>query len=258
MQPSETSVQAKPVATPTKLEQELESRRRSMQKAIQQKVAELRAQGADEPTVKGAVNKMKKLEQQKILKLVNSFERAEKGAKHDVIIIPVEWRRHEQETEVVDSTAQAVKQALMSTGLDAWLDGRRQYTPGQKFAYWEHLGVKHRVEIGPEDIKQECCRIVRADKPGAYLEHQRLNQVPLNARAIVSALVSLGLEVGVDVDRISDEPILADKDPKPEDAVAGDWEGNVGFSKPSTREKQPSLFGPKRGFRGGRGGSRPY
>ncbi len=233
----------------SKLDKELEERRRATQRTIQQKVAELRAQGADAAAIASAVNRIKKGEQQKVYKLQNNYDRAEKGAKHQVIIIPVEWRRHEQETAVVDDVSASVKQALMSAGLDAWLDGRRQYTPGQKYAYWEHLGVKHRVEIGPEDLKKFTCRIVRADKPGAYLEHQRLNDVPLNPRAIVTALDSLGLKVNVDISLISDEPILK----AAADAVTGateeeqDWAGNVALSAGArAAQKKPRVFGPNR------------
>ncbi len=38
--------------------------------------------------------------------------------------------------------------------LDVWVDSRRQYTPGQKFAFWEHKGAKYRVEIGPKDLEK--------------------------------------------------------------------------------------------------------
>lgn len=247
--------------TVSKLDKELEERRRATQRTIQQKVAELRAQGSDDAAIKSAINRIKKAEQQKVYKLQNNFDRAEKGAKHQVIIVPVEWRRHEQETALVDDVAASVKQSLMSAGLDAWLDGRRQYTPGQKFAYWEHLGVKHRVEIGPEDLKKFTCRIVRADKPGAYLEHQRLNDVPLNARAIITALDSLGLKVNVDVSLISDEPILKPKSDEQDVPVEiQDWAGNVAVSAGAAPKKQRT-FGPnRRSFqqRNQRSFSRPY
>jgi len=248
-----------PALTETsKLAQELEMRRRAMQRTIQQKVAELRSKGSDDATIKAAVNRVKKAEQVKVSKLQNTNDRAEKGAKHEVIIIPVEWRRHEQETTLIDEVSASVKQSLMSTGLDAWLDGRRQYTPGQKFAYWEHLGVKHRVEIGPEDLKKFTCRVVRADKPGAYLEHQRLNDVPLNPRAILTALVSLGLKVDVDISRVSDEPILNSDDSKAAPLEDQDWAGNFALSSGARAAQKPARsFGPnRRNFQGKQ--SRPY
>ena len=45
------------------------------------------------------------------------------------------------------------KKSLSSIGFDAWIDQRTKYTPGQKFAYWEHIGVKYRLEIGPKEVE---------------------------------------------------------------------------------------------------------
>jgi prolyl-tRNA synthetase len=244
----------------TKLKAELEERRRATQRDIQKKVAELRAYGSSASAIKAAVNRIKRVEQEKVIRIQTRSSRAELGMKHQVVIIPVEWRRHEAETSVIDEVAGAVKQALMSTGLDAWLDGRRQYTPGQKFAYWEHLGVKHRIEIGPEDLKNFTCRVVRADKPGAYLEHQRLPSVPLNARSIVEALDSFGLKVQVDINMISDEPILKLKSKKVENVSeeAADWVGNVALSEESVATKKMKCFGSKRRNLNPNRSSRPY
>lgn len=43
------------------------------------------------------------------------------------------------------------------------LDARKEYSPGYKFNYWELRGVPIRVEIGPRDIAQNQCVIVRRD-----------------------------------------------------------------------------------------------
>ena len=43
------------------------------------------------------------------------------------------------------------------------LDKRDQYTPGYKFNYWEMKGVPIRIEIGPRDIENNQCVIVRRD-----------------------------------------------------------------------------------------------
>ena len=35
-----------------------------------------------------------------------------------------------------------------------------RYTPGQKFAYyWQHLGIKLRVEIGAQEMAKSCCTL---------------------------------------------------------------------------------------------------
>ena len=44
------------------------------------------------------------------------------------------------------------------------LDSREQYTPGYKFNYWEMKGVPVRLEIGPRDIENGECVLVRRDK----------------------------------------------------------------------------------------------
>lgn len=43
------------------------------------------------------------------------------------------------------------------------LDDRDKYTPGYKFNYWEMKGVPLRIEIGPRDIENGECVLVRRD-----------------------------------------------------------------------------------------------
>ena len=43
------------------------------------------------------------------------------------------------------------------------LDDRDQYTPGYKFNYWEMKGVPVRIEIGPRDLENGECIVVRRD-----------------------------------------------------------------------------------------------
>ena len=43
------------------------------------------------------------------------------------------------------------------------IDIRDQYTPGYKFNYWEMKGVPVRLEIGPRDIENNQCILVRRD-----------------------------------------------------------------------------------------------
>ena len=43
------------------------------------------------------------------------------------------------------------------------LDDRDQYSPGYKFNYWEMKGVPIRIEIGPRDIENNQCVLVRRD-----------------------------------------------------------------------------------------------
>ncbi len=43
------------------------------------------------------------------------------------------------------------------------LDGRDQYSPGYKFNDWEMKGVPVRIELGPKDIENHVCVMVRRD-----------------------------------------------------------------------------------------------
>jgi hypothetical protein len=170
-----------------------EDRRKEMQRKLQRLVLSMRAEKASDAVIKQAVNKEKRKEERKIIALEEKRANEEKAVANDVIIIPVAWRGVSHEKLSIDVTCDAVRQALYSTGLRPWLDCRREYTPGQKFAYWEHMGVRHRIEIGPDDVAKGVCRIVRADTAGAYLEHQRRTP-KLNLKDIVATLAELGLE----------------------------------------------------------------
>ena len=137
--------------------------------------------------------------------------RVELGSQHEVVIIPVRWRQATQKSDYIDRVCQRIKKRLCDVGINAWLDARRQYTPGQKFAYWEHLGVHRRIEIGPDDFDQKVCKIVSSKTPGAYLEHERFI-VKLKFTKIVKKLDHLGLTESI--------AIYPDKKDVDEDLVA--------------------------------------
>merc|ERR1711970_712270 len=113
------------------------------------------------------------------------------GEKHEVVVVPICWRGHGEKKELVDKICENVKTALMTRGIDCWVDNRRQYTPGQKFAYWEHLGVPLRIEVGEQEAAAKTCNIVFIKTPGAYKEHTRAKNVQLTAGAVLSQLKNL-------------------------------------------------------------------
>jgi hypothetical protein len=182
----------RPTSTQSSSTHPYEDRRKEMQRTLQKLVLEMRKEGRSEADIKYAITREKRKEEKKILALEEKRANEQKANSHDVIIVPVAWKRHHQEKVDVDVTCDNVRRALFSTGLSPWLDCRREYSPGQKFAYWEHMGVKFRIEIGPEDISQGICRVVRADKPGAYLEHRR-EKPELNLQSIIRTLADFGL-----------------------------------------------------------------
>lgn len=75
-----------------------------------------------------------------------------------VVIVPLLFKGKE---EMVLQEAQNIKEKLES--FKVILDDRKEYSPGFKFNEWELAGVPLRIEIGPRDIEQGVCTIVRRD-----------------------------------------------------------------------------------------------
>ena len=79
-----------------------------------------------------------------------------KVAPIQVVIVPVAANKPgviEKATEIFEG----LKQHRVE------LDIRDQYSPGYKFNYWEMKGVPIRLEIGPKDIENNQCVLVRRD-----------------------------------------------------------------------------------------------
>ena len=74
-----------------------------------------------------------------------------------VVIVPVAANK-----EGVTEKAAELKEQL-NNYFRVELDDRMQYTPGYKFNYWEMKGVPIRIEIGPRDIQNNKCVLVRRD-----------------------------------------------------------------------------------------------
>ena len=173
-----------------------EEYRKNMQREIQSLVRQMRSENIPEHEIKIKVNQLKKKRQKIILKEINKADRLEKGAKHHVVIIPVFWRREEKNKFNVETVCSEIQTRLIRHGINVWIDSRREYTPGQKYAYWEHLGVALRIEVGASELNAStgpCCNIVCATKPGAYTEHLR-SKSSLNSKAIISQLTKYGLK----------------------------------------------------------------
>merc|ERR1740121_1671520 len=120
---------------------------------------------------------------------------------HDLVVIPIAWRGRHDMLEITKA-AEDIKACVAQQGVDAWIDSRRQYSPGQKFAHWEHKGVMLRVEVGPDDLKAGVCRVCRAKTPGDYktVERKRVKLPPGGARALLLALKEMGLSQ-IEIDR---------------------------------------------------------
>lgn len=80
-----------------------------------------------------------------------------KVAPVQVVIVPVAMHK-----EGVVEKAREIADELKGAGIRVELDERDQ-SPGWKFNEWELKGVPVRLEIGPRDIEQNACVLVRRD-----------------------------------------------------------------------------------------------
>lgn len=86
-----------------------------------------------------------------------------------VIVVPIA-----QHKEGVVEKAASLTDFLNKT-YRVQIDAREEYSPGYKFNEWEMKGVPIRLEIGPKDIEQEQCILVRRDTGDK--EAVKLNEV---------------------------------------------------------------------------------
>jgi len=76
-----------------------------------------------------------------------------------VVIVPILFKG--QEREVMDYANKVFDELK-----DRWrtvLDDREDVTPGEKFYYWEMMGVPIRIEIGPKEVIEEKVTLTRRD-----------------------------------------------------------------------------------------------
>lgn len=95
-----------------------------------------------------------------------SIEAKELGRKHNIVIIPIFWKKKEEEMAKVIAAAQDLKSKLIKYKLNVWIDQRSSLSPGQKFNYWEQVGVKLRAEIGPDEALRGTIVLSKLTKPG--------------------------------------------------------------------------------------------
>ncbi|CAE7311041.1 proS, partial [Symbiodinium pilosum] len=211
---NEDDAQTVAAATPSDVDA-AERLRRALQRDIQQLVLRLRSEGKSKAEIKAATKELKAksgaVSNSKSLKSSKKKQKWEADAaekrkahlqrQHDVVIIPVVWRGRHDKLDVLQA-AEDIKACLSQQGLDVWLDSRRQLTPGQKFAHWEHRGVLLRIEIGPQDLQAQVCQVCKAKTAGDYqsVERKRVPLPPAGARSLLLRLKEWGLSQ-IDVKR---------------------------------------------------------
>lgn len=68
--------------------------------------------------------------------------------------------------QVMFGKADELVAALEGAGVRVTTDYRANYTPGWKYNYWELRGVPLRLELGPKDMENAACVVVRRDTGG--------------------------------------------------------------------------------------------
>jgi len=234
----------------------LEDKRKTAQREIQQLVTRLRAEGKPEAEVRRAKQELqakfgdlkkpnskkeeKKKKWQEWLESSTGKEKQQeaKEYKHDLVVIPVVWRGRHDRLDV-QKAAEDIKALVAQQGADVWVDSRRQYTPGQKFAHWEHRGVMLRIEVGPEDLEKGLCRVCKAKEPGEYksVERKKVRLPPDGARKLLLTLKEWGLDM-IQLQRLPRDDEEADEDEEElaaeamakqkEKAAGGDEDEDVG------------------------------
>jgi hypothetical protein len=174
--------------TPEELE------RRNYQRTLQKQALDARARGETfEPTRRLTFPKRKPLEARKEQARIEK-RKAENAARRravqksvkkqradapDVVVVPIFWKGEAKQMARVLSACKDIEAVLESTKWQVLLDAGHKYTPGQKFAHWEHKGVKLRVEVGPREAEKGCCTLARTFKPGEPAK--RITRVQVNA-----------------------------------------------------------------------------
>jgi len=262
-----------------------EAKRRIAQRDIKTLVMKLRSETQDDKEIAKAKQELKKKvgtftkpdgrrekKKQQWLEWVNSADVQEQTKKqkeenkeklHDLVIIPVTWRGRHDKLDV-QKAAEDVKACVAQQGVDAWIDSRRQFTPGQKFAHWEYRGVMLRVEVGPEDVEKGLCRVCKAITPGDYQSVQKksVRLPPGGGRKLLLTLKEWGLDKieverreGEEDDDSEDEPVVykpkgqqkGPLDPAAGGAEVDDLMGNWAPKNPEAEDKPKKTNKRKRG-----------
>jgi len=104
-----------------------------------------------------------------------------------VVIVPILGK---DDKKIMDK-AEKVEKVLKENGFEVKLDGRKEYTPGWKYNYWELKGVPVRIEVGPMDVKKEQVIAVRRDtgEKVAIKDRQLVNSLGKLLEEIQSNLI---------------------------------------------------------------------
>jgi len=167
--------------------------RKEVQRQKQREALALRAAGGayKPPKRQRKPKERRKFEERSTAKLIVKRElgkklRKEKKTAPDVVIVPIFWKGQAGQLGQVISLCTDIERLLTAAGKRVEMDAGHKYTPGQKFAHWEHKGVLLRVEVGPREAERGCCTVARTFTPGEPAH--RLENVKVETEAIVKEL----------------------------------------------------------------------
>lgn len=106
------------------------------------------------------------------------------------VIVPIAKTEEERKTVMT-----LTNQILKESHLEPWeieVDTRDHLTPGAKFHEWERKGVPLRIEVGPRDVAEQRCVVVRRDT-GAK-EFVKLNEIGARLPVILEDMQQSMLE----------------------------------------------------------------
>jgi hypothetical protein len=174
-------------------EDEATRARKELQRARQKEALALRAAGKVyvKPKRQRKPKERRKFEERSTAKLIEKRElgkklRKEKKLAPEVVVIPIFWKGQAGQRGQVLSVCADVQKQLTEAGRRVEMDAGHKYTPGQKFAHWEHRGVLLRVEVGPREAERGCCTVARTFTPGEPAH--RLEGVSVDTAALLREL----------------------------------------------------------------------
>lgn len=145
--------------------------------------------------------------------------------RHHLVIIPILWRKREAEADTVREACQSLKNKLMKHRINVWIDHRTALAPGQKYEYWESMGVLFRMEVGPQEAAAGTVCLSKSEDPepavaGASQPHQmaqRWKDLGLNTREELHDVLSILKEQGLSWLQVDDECAACDAIKQEED-----------------------------------------
>lgn len=78
-----------------------------------------------------------------------------------IVIVPITIKKNPELSEKVMTTGEDLRKQLIDAGFTTIFDSREEYSPGFKYNEWELKGIPLRIEIGPRDIENDSCMVVK-------------------------------------------------------------------------------------------------